>query len=349
MKQKITRSLAVAMVGALALWGCEKMAPAELSPTVAPAASALTAAGSAPVLSPFQIAWHRFVERVERGEITDPAGQYVAKTTQVGQRMTRPKYNAGRRDANNGYALRANRTTATQTTSTTSGGGIDEPCVVQNYDPCAPCYEGPSGCGGGGGVVSTFTSSEDLGGSGFIHDLKLVGGDQSTSRVRVLNNGYTMLDADLNKGAGGAYLYLCFQRDPNFVLSGLEYYQNQPYSAPAELVHTFQTKKGSVTSQPPAGPYFFDIWQPNQNMYTFWNTLDLNAGAGGDYIYSYQSKAPFEPVPLTVGPRTPKAAIRQVGILSGNSDTIVPPAGWTKYGNDLNDGAGGDFIYFCYR
>ncbi|MDQ2794165.1 MAG: hypothetical protein M3Y12_09180, partial [Bacteroidota bacterium] len=317
--------------GALALWGCEKVAPAELSPAAVPVSQSLTQAS---VLTPAQAAWQDFVSRVERGEIKDPVGQYVAKTTKAmadagGHRLVRPKVDVLLRDASKGYALRAGQRAGAGAATNV----IDEPCVSQDYDPCGPCYNGPGGCGGGGGLYSTFTTSKNLGGGSYIHDLKLVeGNENSTSTTSTVGAGYTKLYADLNKGAGGAYVYLCFQRNPNQVLNGVEYTYNYPYSGPNEVLTAFQTQYGSFTnSTPKPDPYFYSIWVPNQNPNVYWDRVDLNAGAGGDYIYSFQAKSPFVPN---------YRVISQVGILSGNSSTINPPAGWVKYPKDLNEGAG---------
>jgi hypothetical protein len=318
------------------------MAPAELSPA-GPTHQALavpTAGASTPGagLTPAEAAWLRFVERVERGEITDPSGQYVAKGTPgavdaAGHRLSRPKFDAKTPAFARHYRLR---------TRAVAASGSNESTPTANYvEPCDPCI------GGGPTVVSTFTTSETLGGSGNIHDLKLVGDATSPSRARVLNNGYTMLEADLNRGAGGAYIYLCFQRDAANVLNGLEYYQGQPYSGPNDFLTNFQTQNGSLTNKPLANTYFFDIWQPNQNPYFYWGPLDLNAGASGEYIYSYQSKTPI--VINSTGGTDLWPSYSEIGILSGNSSIINPPAGWTKYPHDLNEGAGGDYIYFCYR
>ncbi|MCI1187014.1 hypothetical protein MON38_06255 [Hymenobacter sp. DH14] len=295
-----------------------------------------------PVRTPAQAAWQDFVDRVERGEITDPVGQYVAKTTKApaasaGHRLARPKVDVLLRDASKGYALRAGQRAA----SGTATNVIDEPCVSQDYDPCGPCYNGPGGCSGGG-VYSTFTTSENLGGSGYIHDLKLVeGDDNSTSTTSTVGAGYTKLYADLNKGAGGAYIYLCFQRNASQVLNGVEYTYNSPYSGPNEVLTAFQTQYGSFTnSTPRPDPYFYSIWVPNQNPNVYWDRIDLNAGAGGDYIYSFQAKNPVI---------SNYRYIHEVGILSGNSSTITPPSGWEIYRRDLNNNAGGEYIYFCYR
>lgn len=339
MKQKITSALIVALLGgAVALWGCEKVAPAELSPTAGPANQRLAAPGTpgqTGKLTPAQLAWTRFVDKVERGEQADPTGQYVSKATvcaekPASERARRPKFDQAA-GVPAGLVIRASGAVALPTGHSREADPDDPPVV---------CPMGCPGTGGGTGVTSTFTTSQNQGGSGQIHDLKLVGSGSSTSRAEALNSGYTLLDADLNKGAGGAYVYFCFVRDAANVLSGLEYYQGQPNSAPLDVLTSFATKKGTPT-KPRADARYFDIWSPNQNPYPYWGYVDLNAGASGDYIYSFQSKS------NQVQPFT--GYVSEVGILSGNSAGITPPAGWVKYPQDLNEGAGGDFIYFCYK
>jgi hypothetical protein len=278
-----------------------------------------------------QQAWLAFVDQVERGEQKDPAGQYVAKGTKgvvdaSGQRIRRPKFDAATAAFAQHYVLQK---TSAQGAPT---GGDDGQYIIQ------PCPR--EGCGGEGGspVTSTFISSENQGGSGAIHDLKLIQGNgNTTSAQRVLNAGYIKLNADLNKGAGGDYIYLAFTRTPAYVLSGREYYQNQLYSSPTDFVTSVETENGSFWGPPSASYNFFDVWLPNQNTYNFWVPLDLNAGAGGNYIYSFQTKQPSSP------------PFQEIGILSGNSSSIQPPSNWHKHDADLNEGAGGNYIYLCYK
>ncbi len=322
--------------GAVALWGCEKVEPAELSPKVGQANQARAAAEGAETVSPAQAAWLRFVDRVERGEAVDPSGQYVAKGTKgavdaAGNRSNRPKFDAATPAFAQRYRLQSNGEVAGQPV----GANLGDDGPPLECDGC----EGP-----GQGIpvpyTPSFTSSVNQGGSGYIHDLKIIvgaPGDNSTSEQQVIGAGYTKLNADLNKGAGGAYIYLCFQRDAAQVLNGVEYTYNYAYSGPNEILTAFQTK-GSLST--PGDPYFYNIWVPNQNSNVYWGRIDLNQGSGGDYIYSFQAKSPFVPNYIYV---------QEVGVLSGNSSTIQPPSGWNKYPKDLNEGAGGDFIYFCYR
>jgi len=340
MKRRVTRVLSFALLGCtIAFCGCEKVAPAELSPKAA-AASLMVVPTAGASLTPKQAAWLRFVDRVEKGELVDPLGQYLAKKTQTaanadGTRNLRPKFDA----ANLPGPGRNARLFVSGAEAAPADGPTDSSTAETGPNIC-------EGCDTGTGifyppVTTTFTTSENQGGSGSIHDLKIVGGGNSTSRARALNNGYILLEADLNKGAAGSYIYFCFIRDAANVLSGLEYYQGQSNSTPFDVLTDFTTKNGSTFSKPLADNRYFDIWSPNQNPYYDWGYVDLNAGAGGEYIYSYQSKS--NQISAFNG------YFSEVGILSGNSSTIQPPSGWQKYPHDLNEGAGGDFIYFCYK
>ena len=42
-------------------------------------------------------------------------------------------------------------------------------------------------------------------------------------------------------------------------------------------------------------------------------------------------------------------AISELAVIYGGSSSIPPPAGYTKIPTDLNQGAGGDYIYLCYK
>lgn len=71
--------------------------------------------------------------------------------------------------------------------------------------------------------------------------------------------GYTRIDADLNRDAGGEFIYLCYKRGVGTPISGL------------------QVTLGSTSLPAPA-----------------WSKIDvdLNRGAGGDFIYLWYTKDP---------------------------------------------------------
>ena len=52
---------------------------------------------------------------------------------------------------------------------------------------------------------------------------------------------------------------------------------------------------------------------------------------------------------LTPALATAQDCISEIMVIYGGSSNIQPPAGYTKINVDLNQGAGGDFIYVCYK
>lgn len=115
--------------------------------------------------------------------------------------------------------------------------------------------------------------------------------------------GYTKIPHDLNAGAGGDYIYVCYKRGVGAPITGL-----------------CITRDGGGPAQ--------------DAKYTRIN-VDLNRGAGGDYIWLWTSKDPD------------CAAINDIIIQFGQNSR--PPAGYTWIGVDLNDGAGGEYIWLSYR
>lgn len=255
----------------------------------------------------------------------DKTGQYVSKDVQVtgyedgSERPTRPKHDAG-------------------------SGEIG----AKNVPICDPCD-------GGGGtytppVYSGFVSSELNSESynypyqtyvnlqNYIYDLKIIKGSSST--IGVDDPGYYKINVDLNKGAGGKYIYLAFTRDPekvkgssSWIYDGMKGSHN-----PVRNIYVKSNSFGYGFNMEPsncAAPIetkdFLGYHQP-----------DLNDGAGGKYIYAWQEKC------STYTPNHPNP-IREVGVIYGNSSTIQPPSPWIRISGDLNEGAGGDYIYFCIK
>lgn len=265
---------------------------------------------------------------------TDKTGQYVSKDVQVTgydgtTRPTRPKYDA----------LYSSSSQAT----TSSEEPIDDCPSCPTYDE--PCID----CGTGGGtytpptVTSTFVSSEGFGYASYpnnyqynptnaIQDLKITKG--SSSSVGPLS-GYFKINADLNRGAGGQYIYLQFTRDPSKVVGSSNWVSDG-------VVGRYKPVKGIIIkSSTFGGPngWANEFSPPVEVKDAFgYHTPDLNDGAGGKYIYAFQEK--YNPN---------KTIVYEVGVLYGSSSSIQPPAGWTRISGDLNEGAGGDYIYFCVK
>ena len=296
--------------------------------------------------APLQKAWLRYVEKLESGEATDPTGQYVSKKQHVeraedGSAPARPKEGAESKKGDFGFDayVRAN-------------GGYDGPacpeCLVggkliyvyPNEDPDNPTG---GGTGGGPAITSTFQSSEGQGGTGNILDLKITkGGSSSISPLP----GYNKIAVDLNRGAGGRYIYITFTRQAGSIQLGNETnwgWAASQTSGPVRAVQVFGAATGISLgwvfgNTPPRG--FVPTWAPNPIPGVDWKEPDYNDGAGGAYLYGYQFKD------IALAPNAPV----EVGVIASNTRYPVPPAGWTAdYTQDLNERAGGDFIYYCYK
>ncbi|MFD2785416.1 hypothetical protein [Hymenobacter rubripertinctus] len=114
--------------------------------------------------------------------------------------------------------------------------------------------------------------------------------------------------------------------------NGIEYHRNYRYSSGP--VTNIEIKTGGSRAPDPSIDYYH-IYEYNRYGYSNFGPQDLNNGAYGSYIWSYQTKQPGSPI--------------EIGLLSGDNDKIKPPVGWYKYAVDLNQGAGGKFIYLCKK
>ena len=116
---------------------------------------------------------------------------------------------------------------------------------------------------------------------------------------------YTKIGIDLNKGAGGDYIYLCYKTGVRNPITGL-------------------TVNAGSSSSFPIPPGYTRIHD------------DLNKGAGGDYIYvDYTKNVDLPP-------------IKDVYVIYGEKANIYPPYGFVKINTDCNKSVGGHYIYICY-
>lgn len=251
----------------------------------------------------------------------DKTGQYVPKSKQVTgyedgrERPTRPKYDILPGDGMIAFIPPPD----------------DEPCGGE-YNPCPT------------GTNTTFISSVGIGAfsgnpNGYIYALRIISGTNSSITP---SNGHIKIASDLNKGAGGKYVYLTFTRNPQYSTEALPYVPTRTYGyhEPITKIDTeAHTQLGVINEGPPGSKYrymfkFYDDTQQSNAQ-----AADLNEGAGGRYIFGLVSRDTFFGGP-----------IKEVAILSGTSSSIQPPnSTWYKVGRNLNEGAGGYYIYFCYR
>lgn len=211
---------------------------------------------------------------------------------------------------------------------------FDEPSS-QYIAPCDDCGGGGGGGGGGGSTTTTlFQSSVSRGGTGAIRDLKVTKGDSASQPTLP---GYHRIDVDLNKGAGGTYIYLTFTRDEDSEVGPTDYcgswidgpFVTDIFAQDYDFIGASSAKNSCYGATAPP------IWEPRD--ISGWKHPDLNDGAGGRFIFAWQYK------------NSDMVPIQEVGVLAGGTSGIACPTGWTRVNQDLNEGAGGYWIYFCYR
>lgn len=118
-------------------------------------------------------------------------------------------------------------------------------------------------------------------------------------------SGFHKSPVDLNWGAGGDYIYLCYQKS------------NGPPVTDIKVI-----AGGSSSISAPSG--FTKI------------PVDLNKGAGGKFIYVCYKRGGAK-------------AITGISIIAGDNSGMAPPSGYVKDPVDLNWGSGGKYIYLCYK
>ena len=119
--------------------------------------------------------------------------------------------------------------------------------------------------------------------------------------------GYTKIDVDINKGAGGEYIYLCYSKEPGEPITSIQVFASDSSD--------FQIQSGYTKID-----------------------KDLNKGAGGKYIYmGYSRNKTYLP-------------IAEVGVIQGSDRLVYPPNDqWVRINQDCNEGAGGVYTYVSYK
>ena len=120
---------------------------------------------------------------------------------------------------------------------------------------------------------------------------------------------------DLNEGAGGKYIYLkCYFGDTKwgYDMIGVEAFTLPRFIRFRDLQSNYVENDGANVPG------------------------DLNAGAGGKYIYLWYPNY------------NSRNAIDRIAIVSGNSSSIQY-SNWKKIDVDLNKGCGGKYIYIFYK
>lgn len=175
-------------------------------------------------------------------------------------------------------------------------------------------------------LVLAVTLNVTAGATQFINDVKLIGGTKSdilTQIVTYHNEGWSIVDHDLNENAGGDYILLMYKLDS--ATDGFDY-------------------GGSITGFYISNQYSSQVSYDGRTYYPVpcaggsdfvSGHGDLNEGCGSSsaYIYLYYTRDPYPDGKIVTGITFNSTQSGGVGLTGGST------------GYDLNSGAGGDYIY----
>ena len=169
----------------------------------------------------------------------------------------------------------------------------------------------------------TSTSGDTDAKDGYITDVKLIGG--SLNEVNALKatykkQGWTVVESNLNGGAGGDYIYLCYKTSKKAVSEYITALYLSSGSNPVS--NTIKVNGRTYTLCPYEGGSHFKSVKG-----------DLNSNCGGDDIHIYYTKDVFDD----------SRAIYDVKFNATSKGAICKDSSSTPY--DLNKGAGGNDIF----
>ncbi len=171
----------------------------------------------------------------------------------------------------------------------------------------------------GAAAVSSWERSGFYGTSAdgsYVSELKFASGTTASSvKSEITGAGFTLIDKDLNDGAGGRFVYMGYKttNDINKAIRDIRFY-----------IAGDDESRSPVTS----------IVNGTSCTYTRVSDVDLNKGVSGRYIYAYASYDANAGLPVTSISFSNTESEASCGVLSNPNK----PA-------DLNRGAGGDYIY----
>lgn len=141
----------------------------------------------------------------------------------------------------------------------------------------------------------------------YIGKLTTISGDNSSITAPL---GYTKIPVDLNKGAGGKYVYLCYKRSAVPIITSIKGFTATTLNIPPAQIPEGHTGFGGNCNEGIA----------------FHERVYLAASTSRDYG-----------LPIT-----------DVDVIYGSSP-YVSRSGWTKVGQNLNADVGGDYIYVVFK
>ena len=157
-----------------------------------------------------------------------------------------------------------------------------------------------------------------------ISEVKLIGGNSgevSALKATAKRQGWTVIESNLNAGAGGDVIYLCYK-----TTTGSDYITDLYLSSGSNPVSKSITVNGRSYTLCPCegGSHFTGI------------KGDLNSNAGGDDIHIYYTKQGF----------SDGRAVDDIWFNASSSGAVRKDTSSTAY--DLNKGAGGDDIFMHF-
>ncbi len=149
--------------------------------------------------------------------------------------------------------------------------------------------------------------------------------NQSKAKSLVTNNGFTLMDKDLNEDAGGRYVYMGYKTstDPSRAITGIIFREGE--NPPNSLSY--------------GGATFYLVGGSYEGNGTGDGAVDLNVGAGGAYIYTYITRDTNYDYPIL-----------WMGFYSDFPSNGIYVGGVNTSGSaeNLNADAGGISIYLNY-
>lgn len=119
----------------------------------------------------------------------------------------------------------------------------------------------------------------------FIKDIKLIGGTKTETanlKKTLTDQGWTFIDYDLNKGAGGDYVYLLYKAEDN--TDGVNWGYITDF-----ILHEEKNPPSTLTYD--KRKYYKAAYNGGEWFVSHYG--DLNSNSSGSYIYLYYTKDPF--------------------------------------------------------
>ncbi len=192
-------------------------------------------------------------------------------------------------------------------------------------------------------AVLTFTTAWADDYPSYITDLIVVGGSEDNVKKykkKYEDQGYTFINKDLNEDAGGDWIYLGYKKSNRASTNG-------GYITGLYIRSTSSNDNwtSSLTHTPDGEThtYYYVPYYGGGNGSDFEKQHgDLNRGAGGPYIWLYYTRENFKD----------KRVISEIVIDESETSSVywtMGKNGGTSKAYDLNDNAGGKYIYLHYK